>query len=184
MNISIIKQKATEDIIVRLTFDGSFQRAKLYKSNASVLERKLFRQHMAVKLAGILNKIQARKRYTDKDHYKTLVQFTLDIEKRFCHILQRGQFRLGNAQKFLNLYWKISWLLKKETKAPIHCPFDSIVIAKLDKRVRHIKWTKFDLIADYKKLVEAAKIAAGSKTISAWELELYQSENNYKNLKV
>ena len=105
-------------------------------------------------------------------------KFSSDVTNRFKKILDKKKFRVGNAQKFLNLYWKVAWLSKRTSIKPIHCPFDSIIMRKLPKNVR-VPWTQFDTIEEYKALVEAAKETAGKKrTIADWEMEIYWNAIN------
>ena len=162
--MSIIKcnGEAINDILIRLTFDGAFQRAKIYKENTTALERETFRRSMALLLPITLNEILAKEKYSNNDHFKILEKFSNIISKKHEEILIDDKIRIGNAQKFLNLYWKVSWLIKKNIPIPIHCPFDSIVIKKLDKSLKGTAWTKFDSIDVYKKLVAAAEEKAGA----------------------
>ncbi len=59
----------------------------------------------------------------------------------FKDILFGNGFRVGIAQKALNLYLKYLWCLGKITEPP-HCPFDSIIISEIKC---NIKWTEMDL---------------------------------------
>jgi hypothetical protein len=83
------------------------------------------------------------------------------VTNQFDRILYKKRFRISNARKFLNLYWKIAWLSKQTSIKPIHCPFDSMIMRKLPKNL-WVPWTQFDTIEDYKALVEAAKETAGN----------------------
>ena len=179
MPITEIKKAATEGILVRLTFDGAFQRAKIYKKNISNVQRKEFRNSVAALLPKFLKKIQKRKRYSHSDHYKTIESFSNKVLKKHRGILGGNKLRIGNAQKFLNLYWKVSWLLHKGTSRPIHCPFDSIIMKRLPKKVR-VSWTQFDTIDEYKQLVEAVQTKIGvDKSIAEWEMKIYLDSVNY-----
>lgn len=173
MTIIETKKVAKESMIIRLTFDGAFKRAKIYDKKATDAERKEFRKTIADLLPRYLKRIQNRKRYLHSDHYKTIELLTKDVSKRHSDILDKNKFRIGNAQKFLNLYWKVSWLLQKGIQQPIQCPFDSIIMKKLPVKVR-VAWTAFDTIDEYKALVKAVQHKIGdSKSIAEWELEIY-----------
>lgn len=107
-------------------------------------------------------------------------------------ILKDNEFRIGTAQKLINLYLKFRWCLGWSSK-PIHCPFDNQVIAELQKNVnsdvkiniKNISWTTMGSkekggaipgIMDYQNLVKAAKIVSknkGYKSIAEWELQLW-----------
>lgn len=174
-----IKHAATEGILVRLTFDGAFQRANIYRRNLQSFQKKKFRNSIALLLSKYLKQIRNRKKYKDEDHYETIVKFSKEVTGKHRQILRGKKMRIGNAQKFLNLYWKVCWLLKKGTSKPIHCPFDSIIMKKLPRKVR-VSWTQFDTIEEYKTLVNAVQLKIGkNKSIADWELEIYQKAINY-----
>lgn len=60
-----IKNKVVYGMLVRLTFDGAFQRSKIYGQNASDERRKEFRNYMSSMLPETFKAIRARNRYTD-----------------------------------------------------------------------------------------------------------------------
>lgn len=164
---------------LRLTFDGSFQRANVYKKNVSSEDHMILKNDLSQLLSETLNKIIKRKKYTDKDHFKTLERFSKVITSRHSKILYGGKLRIGSAQKMLNLYWKVSWLIKPKINTPIHCPFDSIIIKKLGPEVRHLKWTKVKRLEEYEALVKAAKKVSGKdESIAEWELRIYWKNRN------
>jgi len=100
-------------MVIRLTFDGGFQRSKIYRPNVSDANRKKFRAYLISELPKILLAIQRSKRYNDKDPCKMIQKFSSDMTNRFDKMLYKKKFRIGNAQKFLNLYWKVAWLSKR-----------------------------------------------------------------------
>ncbi len=91
----------------------------------------------------------------------------------FGQILKSNRFRIGTAQKILNLYLKYLWVLGWIPE-PLHCPFDSIVITELGLDPG-IKFTKFDSGEDYRRLVTmAAQNAKDAElSIAQWELKLW-----------
>ena len=177
MAINETKKTARESIFLRLTIDGAFQRSKIYEKNVSDASRREFRKFIGELLHKTLTEIQRRERYTDNDHYSTIEKVSKVVTNKYSIMLNENRLRIGNAQKFVNLYWKVCWLLQPKISIPIHCPFDSIVIRHLGKDVQKIAWTKFQSLKDYIKLVEAGKVAAGAKNIAEWELEIYQKAN-------
>ena len=185
INLALIKKKVIDDIILRLTYDGSFQRANIYKKGIPDKNREEFRKYLAFLLSITLDKVLGKKKLTDAYYYKVIENFSTTITNKYSSILLDGTLRIGNAQKFLNLYWKLSWLLKAGVNKPIHCPFDSIVINKLDKSVRDIKWTKIKSISEYQRLVASAYIlAAKEKSIAEWELKIYKELLNINKLHI
>jgi hypothetical protein len=163
-------------MLITLTFDGALKRAALYKRKAKDKDKKAFRVYLASELPTLMGSIVRKSNYSNTDHFDKLERFANKVTKRHAHILKGKRFRIGNAQKFLNLYWKIAWLMKTVKRKPIHCPFDSIVIQKLPKEYR-VSWTKFDSIEEYKGLVRGAtECARGKDRIAEWELGLYLEE--------
>jgi hypothetical protein len=176
MTIQQAKKEVIKSIILRGTFDGAFRHNKIYASAASNLKRKQFRAYLEQELSNVLQHIQSRARYTDKDHYRTIATFSDRISRHgaFTGCLFEGRFRIGTAQKLLNLYWKMSWILKPSVKTPLHCPFDRIIIRQLDKSVHFLNWTQLDTIEEYQLLVVAArKRTQANQSIATWELETY-----------
>jgi hypothetical protein len=85
--------------------------------------------------------------------------------------LKNGRFRIGIAQKALNLYLKYLWCVGLIPMPP-HCPFDSSIIGHLPECM-NFNWTAIDSIDDYQKLVNSARKKADDKPIAEWELELW-----------
>jgi hypothetical protein len=83
------------------------------------------------------------------------------------------RFRIGSAQKALNLYLKYLWCLGLIARPP-HCPFDYRILAKLP--TCNVKWTQLDSIVKYKEIVgEAEQLAKGKRlSLADWELEEWQ----------
>jgi len=110
----------------------------------------------------------------EKHHIENIKRFAEDITDKYARILQDNRFRIGRAQKLLNLYLKYLWTLGLIPKPP-HCPFDSVIISRLGL---DIKWTQLDSIEDYKLLVKRAKEAAerNGLSIAEWELRIWNRQ--------
>ena len=114
---------------------------------------------------------------TEQDHFDSIVHITTEISKKYGEILYKSRFRIGIAQKFLNLALKYLWCIG-EISAPFHCPIDSIIIKKIERAnpaVKFPKWTDFDCIDDYKRCISALREIAGSDKIAEWELKNWRS---------
>jgi hypothetical protein len=88
-------------------------------------------------------------------------------------LLAGGKFRIGTAQKALNLYLKYLWCLGK-IRMPPHCPFDAQIIKKIPKSPCQ-SWTKLKDEEEYLKLVAAANDTANPLSLAVWELREYNS---------
>lgn len=179
MSIQSIKRSIIHSIVVRGTLDGALQRNRVYKKKKTTTgQRKAFREYLARELERLLQSILSKQNYTDKDHYLAISRFADKVSRHqtYRHYLDGSRLKIGTAQKLINLYWKMNWLLKPGIKPPLHCPFDSIIIRELDHSVHDIRWTQFDDIDDYKLLVAASRQKSGRKSIAEWELDTYRQK--------
>jgi hypothetical protein len=84
--------------------------------------------------------------------------------------LHNGRFRIGIAQKLINLYLKYLWSAGLVSEPP-HCPLDGIVrdIADIE-----YDWTFSDSIENYRCAIDALRRVAKPKTLAVWELEEFR----------
>ena len=108
---------------------------------------------------------------TEEEHLSNLIRLADDFTSKFPHFLKNKRFRIGIAQKALNLYLKYLWCADLISQPP-HCPFDSIVINRLPN-CSDLRWTSIDTIEDYQRLVQNARRVADGKSIAEWELEVW-----------
>ena len=177
MNRKNIKDRVIENIIVSGTLRGAINRNSFYSPEMKNENnnRREFRNYLGKELRKTLNRILEKEHYSDRNHSETIVRFANKISrhKKYGACLFNNTLRIGTSQKLINLYWKMSWLLRRGIDPPIHCPFDRIIIRGLDKSVWNINWTESDSIQDYKDLVKAARKKAVGSTIADWELRKY-----------
>lgn len=88
-------------------------------------------------------------------------------------ILRDNRFRIGTAQKVLNLYLKYLWCLEDGFAEPPHCPLDRPIIARTGLKGDEYDWTKLDKIAAYRTIIEQCRELARAENLSLpqWELE-------------
>jgi hypothetical protein len=175
------KEKVIQNIIIRLTLEGSLSRNKIYNKKAKNSYRKDFRNYLAKELKKTLGQIISDNDYTEEKHFKKIISFSARVSKKHKEKLFRGCLKIGVSQKLINLFWKLSWLLKKNVREPIHCPFDRIVINELGRPLNKINWTEIKEIDIYKDLIASAKMIASKKrkSIADWELKVHENEVNY-----
>lgn len=111
---------------------------------------------------------------SEDKHIENIRRLSDELRKNFSDCLVNGRFRIGSAQKALNLHLKYLWRLGRISTPP-HCPFDFFVINKLSLD-SPISWTKLDDIEGYKELVEDAKRKANGVSLAEWEYEEYEKE--------
>jgi hypothetical protein len=156
------------DEFFNCTIRGAFQRARVYTPEAEESAKAKVWEALRSWLG------QHESRYcgdvTEEDHIRNIVSLSEALSKDHADTLVNGRFRIGVAQKALNLYLKYLWCLGKVSRPP-HCPFDAIVIGTL-AGCSDINWTKLDCLEGYQRLVKAAKERAGAASLAEWELEV------------
>lgn len=153
----------------RLTLLGSLQRSSTYVPTAPEADRRAFRQSLITELEGMAGSY--RQPTPDDAHAATIVRLSQELSAAHGAILRDGRFRIGVAQKAVNLFLKYLWCAGW-SPIPPHCPFDSIVIGLLPS-ASQVAWTKMDSIDEYRALVAAARDVAGDTALAIWELQEY-----------
>ena len=165
------KKQFLNDAFLSLAVNYALQRCRTYREDVEPKARHRFREALRQQLAEL-----ARQYTTDvskDDHIENIKHLADSLSKDFAHALVDRRFRIGSAQKALNLYLKYLWCADL-IHMPPHCPFDRTIIDHLPG-CRHIKWTALDSIEDYKLLVEAARAQADGVPLAQWELKTYTS---------
>lgn len=163
------QEQFLRDEFFTLTLMATVQRARVYVPGAAPDARWSF--HRA--LRSSLERLEAvyRQPVSEEDHIRNIVALADELSTVNADVLVGGRFRIGTAQKALNLYLKYLWCLGK-VPSPPHCPFDSRVIDKLPEYCG-MSWTALDDPARYRELVAAAKARAGSMSLAVWELRAF-----------
>lgn len=161
------KRRCLHDELFSLTLMATVQRAHVYAPGVGRRLRSSFQQALQRELEALAAKYQAP--VSERDHYKNIGRLADDLSRKCRSALRAGRFRIGPAQKALNLHLKYRWCLG-EIPAPPHCQFDYQIIRGLG---RSEKWTEMDSLDQYKALVRAARQAAGRQSLPEWELKQY-----------
>lgn len=148
---------------------AALARSKTYNSDATDKKRKDLRKKLRINLKELA--IQYHNNIDNETHICNIKKLANEISSQFRDILRNGQFRIGCAQKALNLYLKYLWCIG-EIKEPPHCPFDSFIISKI-REYNGPKWPEINTINEYQTLVEQARKAARNESLAKWELRLY-----------
>lgn len=165
----LIKREYIKNEILTLTILGGLGRSSVYKKAIQEADRNDLKSFLRKKL-GKYSKIY-KSRVDEKHHINNIKIFSRDVTNKYPEILKNDRFRIGIAQKLLNLYLKYLWVLGWIFEPP-HCPFDDKIISKLGLK---IKWTKMDSIEDYKRLVGRVREIANDNglSIAEWELKMW-----------
>lgn len=159
--------------VATLSINGAFQRSGIYKSNENANVRGKFHAFLRYHLEKLVLKYK-KGNISDKEHIDNIQTLVKEAVDQYNEILRDGRFRIGIAQKLLNLYLKYLWCMGGIATPP-HCPFDSIVCSHI-KNIKVPSFTKLDSINEYSRLVDAARIVAKNVTLAEWELEIWNKE--------
>lgn len=166
------KKKFINNEILTLIILGGLGRGSVYPTGIQENDKVGFKIFLRKQLYQYGKKY--RNNVSEKDHIANIKQITQEITNRYSKILKDNKFRIGTAQKLLNLYLKYLWVLD-EIPEPPHCPFDRKIIEKLGL---DINWTKLDSIDDYRKMIERARNIArdNNLSIAGWELKAWSEK--------
>jgi hypothetical protein len=111
-------------------------------------------------------------------HLKKISELPDKLTQNYSIILHEGFFRIGIAQKIINLFLKYMWSLGRIPE-PCHCPIDGIVKSKILKENPAVKladWTALNSIDEYKSYINIIKELSSKNGISVarWEYENWQ----------
>jgi hypothetical protein len=159
------------DEAIQSALRAALQRNKVYRTSASWVDRRAFRQDWA----SLIKK--AAEAYSqpvaDGDHCATIAGISEALSGRSGRHLSGHTLRFGTAQKAFNLYLKFLWRLRRIGPPP-HCPIDRTVL----RAVRQPgSWTKCDSQEEYMTWITAARRVAGDRTLADWEFALFNKRD-------
>ncbi len=162
------------DEIFSMTLLATVQRSTTYRKDVDEKNKDDFRCALKNSLLSLSE--QYRKAVSEAAHCKNIETLANSLSTRHGNTLFENRFRIGSAQKALNLYLKYLWCLKS-IETPPHCPIDSIVLEELRKKTgyKSTAWTRLDSIDEYKKIIRQVKAVAGELNPAEWELRLYNT---------
>ncbi|SRR5258708_8963443 len=107
---------------------------------------------------------------SEPEHLENIENLSDDLSIMHNAALHDGRYRIGVAQRALNLSLKYWWCMDR-IPCPPHCPFDRKIIIELRCRgYLGPDWTELDSIEDYYDLVCFAKNEANGEELAIWEL--------------
>lgn len=171
-----VKKAFLRRIALSNSIQAAVSRAGIYCCKPNDDRKIAFREDFAHCLAS--TSVQYHKCVKGETHLNNIVRIANKLSQIHGSILTGGRFRIGVAQKALNLYLKFSWLFGW-TSEPPHCPFDRNILSKLDQREFNQRncrnWTQMDCSNCYRLWVkEARKVARNKKqSLGRWELSVW-----------
>lgn len=153
---------------------GALARSNTYLENTPDNIKQDLHKAMKTKIDKLARQYEVQ--ISEDVHLSNIGEFSNEISSDYSHYLQNGRFRIGIAQKAINLFLKYLWCADIIPEPP-HCPFDAIIIRTLPG-CEHVKWTNIDKIEDYKRLIVIAKQKAKGESLAVWELKEWNASNN------
>jgi hypothetical protein len=164
-----MQREFIEAELFQLTLAAVTQRGKVYKEGLTESSRGPVHATLREKLDELTPAYKTE--VADDVHIGNIQLLANVLSERHKSVLVDGRFRIGSAQKALNLHLKYRWCLG-EIHEPPHCPFDAFVL-KMIPGWKSKSWIKIDTLEEYKDLVAAARRVAGGKSLAVWELGAY-----------
>ncbi len=157
--------------VFSLTLNATAQRSQLYRPNTPEVLRLPLQKSLRTALDEMADSYLDA--VAEVTHVANIERLANELSAKHPEILVGKRFRIGTAQKALNLYLKYLWCLR-EVAEPPHCPIDAVVLRYVPT-CREVRWTKLDSIEEYRHIIASAKIAAEGASLARWELALYSA---------
>ena len=113
-------------------------------------------------------------RICDEAHIEFVVKVADELSVKLKDYLHGKRFRIGIAQKLVNVHLKYLWVAGLCPEPP-HCPIDGIIrdIANIN-----YDWTRSDCADEYRKAINSLREMAHPKSLSVWELEAFRRRDD------
>lgn len=166
-------------VAFKSALSDAFRRGYVYNENLAGYQKNRAKRKLVSllehKLPSIIMSLDSEAGYTEGNLCQQIENLANDVTAKLHADLSHGRFRMGTAQKLINVYWKFLWLFNLSNHEPLHCPVDSIILGQLPAPLKGYKWTQLDSIDEYRDIIEAirAKAQAKNQSIALWELETY-----------
>lgn len=153
---------------------AAFQRSLIYADGIESDAKEQLKRDLEEHLRRI--ETQYNRSVSSEKHMQTIANVVKRMSRKHANILKDRRFRVGIAQKAVNIYLKLLWCYGWISEPP-HCPIDSIVLAEVgDKKT---KWTKIDDIKEYRSAIERIQAhihqTGAMVSLSKWELYVWNN---------
>jgi len=108
----------------------------------------------------------------ETDHVAFIAEVADKLSNKLARYLHNGRFRVGVAQKLVNVHLKYLWTAGFCPEPP-HCPIDGII--KDAAGITYL-WTRSDSIEEYQKAIAELRAISEAKglTLAQWELQTFR----------
>ena len=171
MDAPAAQQHFLRDEFHGLTLKATVQRARVYAPGLPERSHTEFQ-------AGLRRALDTAARdyaepVGEEHHVQRIADLADSLTADHSDVLRAGRFRIGPAQKALNLFLKYLWCAGSIPPPP-QCPFDALIIQMLPPTDR-LNWTTLDDLDGYRRLVAAARRLAGTISLPEGELRVYDT---------
>lgn len=129
-----------------LSWGASVQRAKLLEKGVSEARRKRFR-HQIIAFAARKLLPHCSAQVSDSKHCRRIAALSEYGTSIGEGVLGSSGYKIGVAQKLLNLQLKYMWCLGLSAVPP-HCPVDRVMIQKT-RLQNKVAWTQIETVSQY-----------------------------------
>ena len=164
------KEKFLCDEFEMFSWNGAVQRGYVYREDLpdNCDEKITFRKDIT-ELCNKILPVYKNKKISKEYHFGNIEKLAKCIESH-KKILREPYYKIGIAQKLLNLRLKYLWCAGK-SKKPRHCPIDG-------KILNHVKWkgkswTQWECIDEYKDAIAQIKENTYGEHLADWELRTF-----------
>jgi len=154
-----------------LSWNASVQRAQLYRHGTSDIHRTAFRNDV---IGFCQNEFipQYTSEVAEDRHVRNLTRLCeMADSSPYANVLKHG-YRIGVAQKLLNLQLKYMWCADLLPHPP-HCPIDRVILSKTRLKGT-LNWTQMNSTAQYLQAIAALREIAGEMPLAEWELDVFE----------
>src|SRR5690349_6797916 len=114
------QKRFLRDEFHRLTLSATVQRAQVYAPGTAEQSRLPFQKGLQRELEVL--HLRYAEPVAEFEHRENIRAIAASLTAQYSSVLRDGRFRIGPAQKALNLFLKYLWCVK-QIQLPPHCPF-------------------------------------------------------------
>ena len=155
------------------------KRYTIYKNDIKAHQRKPAKDAIRDVLAEIETKYDTM--LSDMEHVQYISDTAAKLTNDIGQYLRNDEFRVGIAQKLINMHLKYLWCSGVINEPP-HCPIDGIIRDKVKVEYPDFDydWISSNSIEEYKSAVTILRQQAERKdqTISQWELSEFRRRDD------
>lgn len=169
-----LKESFLREQLFGLSFQGMAQRGHLYRAEADAARKEAWRSRVFERLRAIDTAAVAS--MADAHYIAWLCGLHDEVGgwQETAAVMKNGRWRVGSAQKLINLWLKYLWCHGTQALPPPHFPVDGVILNHIPS-MRHIRWTELDDWNGYRGIIAEARALAGAEPLALWELRRWQS---------